>query len=122
MHRQHISIPWFCNVLAGLSFTHTVTHTAGKRDVIKFSLKTVNLALVLVMLAALLAACGGAAPAPTAMPTACRAAGVGCARRHAEPEEEAAAGEIVGGQVNIAMWSPPNSFNPSTRTRTTACS
>ncbi len=81
----------------------------------KFSLKTVNLALVLVMLAALLAACGGAAPAaPAAMPTATRAAEI-VAPQLATPEaeEEAAAGEIVeGGQVNIAMWSPPNGFNP----------
>ena len=82
----------------------------------KFSLKTVNLALVLVMLAALLAACGGgAAPAaPAAMPTATRAAEI-VAPQLATPEaeEEAATGEIVeGGQVNIAMWSPPNGFNP----------
>ncbi|MDI9548275.1 MAG: ABC transporter substrate-binding protein [Chloroflexota bacterium] len=81
----------------------------------KPSLKTVNLVLVLVMLAALLAACGGTAPAaPAAMPTATRATElVAPELATPEPEEEAAAGEIVeGGQVNIAMWSPPNSFNP----------
>ena len=81
----------------------------------RFSLKTVNLALVLVMLAALLAACGGAAPAaPAAMPTATRAAELVAPQLATpEPEEAEEAGEIVeGGQVNIAMWSPPNGFNP----------
>ena len=82
----------------------------------KFSWKTANLTLVLVMLAALLAACGGAAPAaPAALPTATRATElVAPELTTPEPEaEEAAAGDVVeGGQVTIAMWSPPNGFNP----------
>ncbi len=92
----------------------------------KFLLKTVNLALVLVMLAALLAACGGAAlAAPAAMPTATarrrdRSAAVGYARGG---RRSGRIGETAeGGQVNIAMWSPPNGFNPLIRTPATASS
>jgi peptide/nickel transport system substrate-binding protein len=75
------------------------------------------MAITLVMLAAFLAACtGGAAPAG-ALPTATRATDLVApelATPEAETEAEApAAGEVVeGGQVNIAMWSPPNNFNP----------
>jgi peptide/nickel transport system substrate-binding protein len=78
------------------------------------SLKTVNLTLALVMLAALLAACAGGAPgAPAAIPTATRATElVAPGLATPEPEEAAEVGEVVeGGQVNIAMWSPPNNFH-----------
>ncbi len=83
---------------------------------LRSSIKIVNMVIALVMLTALLAACGGAVPADTAaMPTATRATEL-VAPQLTTPEastEASTAGDVVeGGQVNIAMWSPPNSFNP----------
>jgi len=81
----------------------------------KRSIRIISVIMVLALMVVALAACGGQGAAPSALPTATRSdAVIAPAMATPEPGEDAGdTGEEVveGGQVTIAMWSPPNNFN-----------